>query len=144
MYVLIFFHPKKQDRKRIRHKQKRTGFGQRRPSSTCIPPFLCPSRGKRKKAYTVRNKFTTLSFHIPFLSLWDIMMLTWSIILYPPWQFLNTNFLLPSLFQPQSAFNLAINCPTSPIFTIAFLSDGSDEGQGLLAACFVLHPLTKK
>lgn len=61
--------------------------------------FLCPRRGGGKKARTVKNKFTTLSFHVPFLSLWDIMALSWSIIPHPPWQFLNTNFPLPTFLS---------------------------------------------
>lgn len=43
-----------------------------------------------------------------------LMTLTWSIIPHPPWQILNTNFLL-SISQPQSAFSLAVNCPPAPV-----------------------------
>jgi len=51
MYVLIFFHPKKSDRKRIRHKQKRTGFVQRRPFFHSHPHLFSVLGGEKEKKH---------------------------------------------------------------------------------------------
>lgn len=117
MYALFFFHPKKRNRKRIRHKQKHMEFGPKSPFFHAHPHLfsVLGVKKEKKKLIAIKNKFTTLPFPVPFLSLWDTMMLTWSIIPHPPCQILNTNFLLLSIFQPQSALSLAVNCPPAPV-----------------------------
>lgn len=145
MYALIFFpHPKKRDRKRNRDKQKHAGFGQRCPFFHSHPSaFSVLAGGKGEKKHIQLKIHTLLSFHVPFLSLWDTMMLTWSIIPYSPWQFLNTNFLLASFFISHSLLSIW------QLIALLFLSSelhschkAQLEGHCLLADCFVLHPLT--